>query len=157
MPMKAPIFIFALAVSLALGSPVQAKSLLSEVTPAATKAAGFAVEVTHEKIADGTVRFRVIITEQGGTFSSAPSVALKLVKRTAGGGSITASITTGRELKFDKRDHFIVCIFTVTQAVLDTPDLCFVFTNGVERMVNGKLEPMPAADFVYARLKDFAR
>jgi hypothetical protein len=43
----------------------------------------------------------------------------------------------------------------VPEKSLENPDLCFVFANYVQVLINGKMELMPAVDFYYARLKDF--
>jgi hypothetical protein len=147
--MKETIFLFALAVSLAVGSPVSAKSLVWEITPTNAEAAGFTVAITHERLVDGTVKFRVVISEKEATFSSKPSTALSTVKN-------SSSIPGGRALPSERQGHSIVCVFTVTKDSLEDPDFCFLFTNYVERVVDGKLISMPSADFVYARLKAFA-
>jgi hypothetical protein len=151
--MKATIFFLTLAASLAFVGPMHAKSLLSEVKPAHTEAAGFTVDITHERLADGTVKFRVTITEKGVKFSSNPSTALSTVKVTDHSSSITGS----QPLPSKRQGPSMVCVFTVAKASLDDPDFCFVFTNQVERVVDGKLISMPSVDLVYARLKDFAQ
>ena len=150
--MKATLFLHALAIWLVIVGPAHAVSVLSEVTPAHPKAAGFTLDITHKRLADGTVKFRVVISEREVKFSSKPSTTLSTVKVTDHGSSITG----GQALPSERQGHLIVCVFTVAKASLDDPDFCFVFTNYVERVVDGKLISMPSADFVYAHLGDFA-
>lgn len=150
--MKATLFLLVLAIWLVTVGPAHAVSVLSEVTPAHPEAAGFTLDISHKRLADGTVKFRVAIFEKEVKFSSKPSMALHTVRVTDQGSSITG----GKPLLSERQGHSIVCVFTVAKAALDDPDFCFVFTNFVERVVDGKRVSMPSADFVYARLGDFA-
>jgi hypothetical protein len=113
--------------------------------------AGFAFDITAKDLPDGRVEFRVVISEKEGKFSSRPSTSLsKVVTK-----DHSSSITGARELPVEKLAKAMVCVFTVERAALEDPSLCFVFTNPVERMVNGKLMAMPSVDMAFARLKDF--
>jgi hypothetical protein len=144
---------FALAVALVVVSPGYAVSTLHEVSPDNLKAAGFTLAITHEHLADGRVNFRVVVTEDAAKFSSHTPTDLSVVERTPN----TSSIRPGRKLASKREGSSLVCTFSVDRVALDDRRLCFVFTNYVEMIINGKLHHMPAAEFIYARLKDFAR
>ena len=50
----------------------------------------------------------------------------------------------------------MTCTFSVPEkSVLNDPDFCFIFTNYVEDVINGKVVQMPSADFYCALLKEY--
>lgn len=151
--MKTTILSLVLAASLFAVSSAHAKSVLSEVTPTKTKAAGFTFDVTHERLPNGDVKFRVVVTEATAKFSNNASTDLSAVEIT----DHSQSIRPERRLNFIRNGHSIVCTFSVDKSALNNPSFCFVFTNYVEQVIDRKLVHMPAADCVYARLKEFAR
>jgi hypothetical protein len=130
-----------------------AVSLLSEITSEASKAAGFAFDIRHNRLPDGTVHFRIIVTEETAKFSSGATVALSTVEI----ADRSQSIRPVRQLSSTRDGHSVVCTFSVDQAALNQPNLCFVFTNYLERLVDGKLVHFPSAHFVYARLANLGR
>ena len=133
--------------------PAHAMSVLYPVTPQHSTAFGLAFDISAKNLPDGTVQFRVVVSEKQGKFSSHPSTALSIVKNAEG----SPSIAPVRELPSERKGDSIVCVFSVEQSALDDPSLCFVFTNHAERLIDGKLVGMPAADFAFARLKDFTK
>ena len=141
------------AVLLVATVPAHARSILCPVTPHAPTAFGLAFDISAKNLPNGTVQFRVVVSEKDGKFSSHPSTALSIVKST----EHSKSIAPVRELPSERKGHSIVCVFSVEQSALDDPSLCFVFTNPAEELRDGKLVGMPAADFAFARLKDFSK
>ena len=151
--MKKTVLSLVLAASIFAVSPAHAASVLSELTPTETKAAGFTFDVTHKRLPNGDVKFRVVVTETTAKFSSNASTDLSAVEIT----DHSQSIRPERRLTSIRNGHSIVCTFSVDKSALKNPSFCFVFTNYFEEVMDGKLVPMPGADFVYARLKDFVR
>lgn len=149
--MKRTLLCFLTASAIAISS-MQAASVLSEVTSDSPAAAGFSVAITSDNLPDGSVKFRVAIFEREATFSKRPSTTLSIVKVM----DASKTVTPVRQLASEKQGNSIVCVFSVDKAALDDPAVSFVFTNYVERMVDGKMVPMPSADIVYARLRQFA-
>jgi hypothetical protein len=132
---------------------VHAMSVIIPITPRNPHAVGLAFDITTTNLSDGTIKFRVVISEKERKFSSNPSTVLGIVKLT----ERSRSVAPVRKLSFEREGRSIVCVFSVEQSALDDPSLCFVFTNYVEQFVDGKLVSMPSADFAFARLQDFAR
>ena len=96
--------------------------------------------------------FRVSILESGSTICRNPE--LFLGKVIVDGSS--RSIENVRKLKGKRGDQSLEVSFAAKEASTIDPDLCLIFTNFAERIVDGKVIPMPSADFHVIRLKDFA-
>ena len=77
--MKKTVLSLVLAASIFAVSPAHAASVLSELTPTETKAAGFTFDVTHKRLPNGDVKFRVVVTETTAKFSSNASTDRKSV------------------------------------------------------------------------------
>lgn len=135
-----------------IGGALHAASVVSEVTPTKLEAAGFTFAITPERLPDGTVKFRIVVTEATAKFSCDASTALGAVEIT----DHSQSVRPERHLNPERNERSLVSTFSVDKAALKDRALCFVFSNYVERVIDGKKVSMPSADFVYARLKDFA-
>ena len=150
--MKTTIFSLFVAIWLVVSGALRAESVVSEISPTQMEAAGFTFAITPERLPDGTVKFRIVVTDAAAKFSSNASTALGVVEIT----DHSQSVRPKRHLNPERHEHSLVSTFSVDKAALNDRALCFVFTNYVERVINGKKVYMPSADFVYARLKDFA-
>lgn len=149
--MKPALLLFWVAAFAMATSWVHAVSVITEVTSKETQVVGFDFGITAKDLPDGRVEFRVVVSEKEGKFSSRPSTSLSTVVTK----DHSSSISSAKALPLEKQGKSMVCVFTVERAALEDPSLCFVFTNPVERMVNGKLMAMPSVDMAFARLKDF--
>lgn len=150
--MKTTIFPLFVALWLVVTGALHAASVVSEVTPTKLEAAGFSFSITPERLPDGPVKFRIVVTEAAAKFSGNASTVLGAVEIT----DHSRSVRPKRHLNPERHEHSLVSTFSVDKAALNDRALCFVFSNYVERVINGKKVYMPSADFVYARLKDFA-
>lgn len=142
----AVLFLMAIPSSFAL-------STYSEVTAARPNIGGFHFEITARDAGDGMVEFRIVISgkKKPAVFVH-PSTALGVAKITAGGATIGGDTVVPQEMK----DGTMTCVFKVPEkSVLNDPDFCFIFGNGVESVINGKVIPRPAEDIYYVRLKDW--
>jgi len=151
--MKAAILSLLLAVAFVAIPAAYATSVFSELTPTKLNASGFKFDFTHERLPDGTIKFRVRITETTSKFNSSSSTSLSVVQIT----EHSRAVRDGRRLDSQREGNSLVCTFTVDNSAITERDLCFVFAQGAESVIDGKLVPMPSIDFVYARLQDFAR
>ena len=140
--MKQAIFSLVTAIWFFAVSFAHADSMLYEVTPENGKAAGFMFDITTDNLPDGIVKFRVVISEKEAKFINT-STSLSVVRMRDNGWSVSPV----RQLASERLAHSIVCVFYVEQPSWDDPALCFVFTH--------MPAPMPSADIVYARLKNF--
>ena len=150
--MKTTIFPLFVSIWLVATGALRAASVVSEVTPTRLEAAGFTFAITPERLPDGTVKFRIVVTEATARFSSNASTALGAVEIS----DHSQSVRPERRLNPERHEHSLVSTFSVDKAALKDRAFCFVFANYVERVMDGKKVYMPSADIVYARLKDFA-
>ena len=147
--MKQAILSFATATFLSAVSSANAASMYYEVTPGSGEAAGFTFDITTDKLPDGTVKFRVLISEKKSKFVSfSTSLSVVNIKYGGWGDPRGWSSRRVRRLAFERQANSIVCAFSVEKASMDDPHLCFVFGHMPARM--------PSMDVVYARLDIFA-
>ena len=149
-PVMAAGFFAAVCLLMAAVPAVRASSVIIPVTPGDRDQNAFTFGITSKALSDGTIQFRIVVTEKKETFVH-PSTDLSTVLLTEN----TQEIRGIRAVAQEKRSKSIVCVFTVPEKDLADPNFCFVFTNYVEVMQNGKLVQMPAAEFFFARLKDY--
>jgi hypothetical protein len=148
--MKRILHFFVIILFLAAMPPVRAGSFMFLVTPDNPENRGFTFEITSRVISGGMVEFRAVVSAKKATFVH-PSTSLSIVKYSA----TSQEMSGGRDLPSEKKDRSIICVFTVPEKDLADPNLCFVFNNGTEAIVNGKAEEMESADIYIARLKDY--
>ena len=150
--MKAMIFSLVLGISLVVTSSGYAEAALLEITPTNLKAGAFGFAITPKELPDGRVEFRVAITTKTENFNRQPVTDLSTVEI----ADRSQSIRPQRHLASERGEHSITCTFIVDRPTLNDRNFCFVFTHSTERVINGKVEFMPSATFIYARLKDFS-
>jgi hypothetical protein len=131
---------------------VHAASPVVEITPVKLEDMGFTFRIEADPLSDGTVNFRIVVTETGASFSSNASTALGFVEITES----SRSVRPVRQLTYSRQENSLVSTFLVDTSAVDDGVLCFLFTNYAEKR-DGEIAFMPAADFFYARLKDFVR
>ena len=153
---KCGLNIFVVILLLTAIPSIQAASILHLLTPGHLTDSGFTFDITAKKSSEGTVQFRVLISEKGGTFTSS-ATALSIVKITRTPTETSDEIELVRTLPQEKKDKSIVCVFVVEEKALEEPNLSFVFTNYVEDVIDGKRVAMPSADFFYARLSEYLK
>ncbi len=141
-----------IAVALLFAGEACAVSTIIEVTPKDAKSSGIAFDVSCKERKDGTVKFRIEVSENGSKFSSKPAMNLSRVQRSENSESITSSKV---KVKSKRKNGSFVCKFTVPKEKLKDPEFCFVFTNFVEQVIDGKVVPRPAATFYCVRLGRF--
>ena len=105
-----------------------AASTLHAITPGHLEDGGFAFDITAKRNSDGTIHFRVLVSEKGGTFTH-PTASLSIVKITRTPAETADEIKTIRALPQEKKDKAIFCAFVVEKKTLEEPNFCFVFTN----------------------------
>jgi len=143
----------AAALLLAAGFPALGSSVFHPLTPGNLQDERFRFQIGSKKEADGSVGFTVVVSGKSEDFVS-PGAGVSMVTLTATSEEIKGASVPEQEVKTPTS---ITCTFTVPAESLKDPDLCYVFANYVQMLVNGKMAPMPAVDFYYARLKDFAK
>ncbi|MDQ3622114.1 MAG: hypothetical protein M3463_06455 [Verrucomicrobiota bacterium] len=128
-------------------SSALAVSVLFEITPEKPTAAGFTFDIRHEPLAHGSVKFRVAVTEVTATFRNNVPIVVGTVEIS----ERSQRINPQRQVSVEKEGRAIVCVFSVSKASLDDPNVCFIVTNPARpTMVNGKEFQPPSAHFVYA-------
>ncbi|HWB58036.1 MAG TPA: hypothetical protein VG733_01025 [Chthoniobacteraceae bacterium] len=154
--MKRIFFFFAAFLILVPAPQLFAESVVEDVPPAKPDSGGFHFDVTAKAGANGTIDFQVVITPivtRKGKHADfvQPSTVLGVAKINPN----TETISTLQQLAQQSDGKSITCVFTVQEKSLEDPDYCFIFTNYVERVVNGKVEMMPSSDIYLVRLKNF--
>lgn len=127
-----------------------AVSIATEIKPDDRQEKSFKFDITAKAVPGGMVEFRVVISENRLAFVH-PSTVLGIAKITP----TSERIGGDHVLPQEKKGRSITCVFTVPEKSLGDPDYCFIFTNAVEAVINGKVEPMPDADIFYARLRNY--
>lgn len=136
---------------LVLPATLPAASVIHEVTPESKVVGGFMFEIMSTKENRDSVLFKVVVTPKKAKFSKDSNTTLSSVK-IAGN---TRTIEGVRAVPHHKKGKSLACSFRVTNAKLKDPNFSFVFTNYVETVINGKVVPMPSADFFAVRLQQF--
>ena len=130
-----------------------AASVFLEVSPENLDVGGFEFAIDSKTKPDGRVAFRVKIMASGRkSFSRNPDLSLGRVEITES----KRAIKTIRALKMNRRGKAISAEFSVDRSLVEDPHVCMIFTNYVEVMIDGKLTPMPSADFFLVRLENFS-
>ena len=130
-------------------SGLSAKSIITEVRPGEKSHSGFTISLEFEEIPGGKVRICATINEEKGKFSSNPDFALSKVDHT----EFRSSIESVRKLEPEREEGEIKVTFDIEAASLEDPKLSLVFTNYVEVEIDGKIVPMPSANFFVFNLK----
>ena len=111
-------------------------------------------------VATDGVTFHVVIKAKKEDIYSDSSVGVSIVSQTRTNGGETHSIAGVRpEIKvtIKKEKRVWEADFTVSNQLLEKPELCFVFTEIAHATVNGKSEAMPSAGFYEIKLRDFLK
>ncbi len=153
--MKAAFLLVALGF-VVISCTAQAVIVSSEVKPDNLNDFPVSFDIHSSPLPNGGVQFIIKVSEKELKFPSQVDGGLSIMKITQSsesGHPIPGD--QGNRVKEERRGNSITFTFAVTKRELRDPDFCFVFSVGVEAMIDGKLVPMPDADVYYARLKHF--
>ena len=114
----------------------------TQVTPGAPHQGGLDFDITMAPLPNGLVKFHVVVSGKGAIFSGNEETTLSNVEIKED----FQSVSTVRILSHERKSGSITCSFSVTNASLKDPNLCFVFS---------RIGQMSGQSF-YASLKDFA-
>jgi hypothetical protein len=145
---------------LALVSSVRASSVELPVTPTNLNTYFYTFSVETNATKDG-VAFHVTITNKQYDIypDSSAGVDMVIHKKLADGGmeGSVGAVTPAIPVALKKEKRLWTADFTVPRRLLENPDACFVFSVLAHSTVNGKVIPMPSADFYELGLQDFAK
>ena len=133
------------------GEAHDARNALYAITPQLGEADGIKFRITSEPLPGGAARFRVVMSEDQAKFNQHPITELGFLKDTRS----ARSIYSARNLPATRQGHALICVFIADKKSLQDPNFCFLFT-GLERSFLDTIRFTFSADYVFARLKDFA-
>ena len=147
---------FVLAASLWFALVLSAYGLCVEfaVTPKSLGQGNYVFSISTDAARDAT-SFQVVITAKTNDFPSDSSVSLNIITNWPGGSQITA-VVPPISVTLKKEGHIWRTDFTVPREQLKNPGLCFIFTEPVGFVVNGK-KRTDSAIFYEIKLQDFLK
>jgi len=135
---------------LVMQSGIHAASVVIEVKPDATEVHGFKFRIVKEEEQEQNIAFSASISETGAKLSTSPSVALGIV-------NAKGEMESSQTLQPKRTKEGLLVNFSASKASIEDRRFCLILTNYVEVEVDGKIVPMPSADFFIMRLQDIVK